>query len=45
MLPENNADAALSKLTRLQKQSNILNRNLSIIDLRDGERTLVVTRH
>ncbi|MCL1902403.1 MAG: cell division protein FtsQ/DivIB [Alphaproteobacteria bacterium] len=40
-LPENNAAAAISKLSELQKQSSILQREISVIDLRDGERTLV----
>jgi len=41
MLPENNFDSALGKLAKLQKQSEILSRNVSVIDLRDPERTLI----
>ena len=42
MLPENKVDAALGKLAHLQKQNNILDRSLSVIDMRDPDRTLVV---
>jgi len=43
-LPEVGADAALAKLEALQKQNSILDRALTVIDLRDPERTLVVVR-
>ncbi|MDR1207579.1 MAG: cell division protein FtsQ [Rickettsiales bacterium] len=41
-LPGSGVKAAISKLSALQKQNSILNRKISVIDMRDSDRTLVV---
>ncbi|MCL2017605.1 MAG: cell division protein FtsQ/DivIB [Alphaproteobacteria bacterium] len=41
MLPETNWDKAIAKVGAQQKQSKILNREISVLDMRDENRTLV----
>jgi cell division protein FtsQ len=43
-LPESDAGLALSRLARAQKEDHILERELTMIDLRDADRIIVATK-
>ena len=45
MLPESDLAGVVARLSERQRQTRILNRNISVLDMRDQERTLVKIRN